>query len=42
MKIEPKALFGPERYHRKLVEFLRERKAHPDAPLTENFQGVSL
>jgi tetratricopeptide (TPR) repeat protein len=41
MAIEPKAHFGREKYHRKLVEYLRDVKADPNVRLTRNFLGVS-
>jgi tetratricopeptide (TPR) repeat protein len=40
MALEPKAHFGREKYHRKLVEFLRAVKADPNVRLTKNFLGV--
>lgn len=40
MKLEPKAHFGREKYHRKLVEYLRDVKADPNARMTRNFLGV--
>jgi tetratricopeptide (TPR) repeat protein len=41
MALEPKAHFGREKYHRKLVEYLRDVKADPSVRLTRNFLGVS-
>jgi tetratricopeptide (TPR) repeat protein len=41
MAIEPKAHFGREKYHRKLVEYLRDVKADPGVRLTRAFLGVS-
>jgi tetratricopeptide (TPR) repeat protein len=41
MAIEPKAHFGREKYHRKLVEYLRDVKADPNVRLTRNFLGVA-
>jgi tetratricopeptide (TPR) repeat protein len=41
MVIEPKAHFGREKYHRKLVEYLRDVKADPNVRLTRAFLGVS-
>jgi tetratricopeptide (TPR) repeat protein len=40
MAIEPKAHFGREKYHRKLVEYLRDVKADQNVRLTRNFLGV--
>jgi tetratricopeptide (TPR) repeat protein len=42
MALEPKAHFGREKYHRKLVEFLRDVKKDPSVRLTRNFLGVEL
>lgn len=41
MALEPKAHFGREKYHRQLVEYLRDAKADPSVRLTRNFLGVS-
>lgn len=41
MALEPKAHFGREKYHRKLVEYLRNVKADANVRLTRNFLGVS-
>jgi tetratricopeptide (TPR) repeat protein len=41
MDIEPKAHFGREKYHRKLVEYLRDVKADPNVRLTHTFLGVA-
>ncbi len=42
MKIEPKAHFGRELYHRELVELLAERRANPNAAHDRNFLGFGM
>jgi tetratricopeptide (TPR) repeat protein len=42
LAIEPKAHFGREKYHQKLVEYLRDVKADPNVRLTRSFLGVAL
>jgi tetratricopeptide (TPR) repeat protein len=42
MKLEPKAHFGREKYHRMLVVFLRDMKAEPKSVVDRNFVGVKL
>ncbi|MEZ4447948.1 MAG: hypothetical protein R3B09_00625 [Nannocystaceae bacterium] len=42
MKIEPKAHFGREKYHRALVVFLERVAADPEIAKRENFLGLKL
>lgn len=42
MKIEPKAHFGREKYHRRLVTYLASVKKEPGVHDTENFLGVPV
>jgi tetratricopeptide (TPR) repeat protein len=42
MSIEPKAHFGREKYHRKLVVFLAAVQREPDHALRHDFLGVEL
>lgn len=42
MKIEPKAHFGREGYHRKLVVFLKEVAEDPDVAKKRDFLGLNL